>query len=107
MEQSKQPPTMDVLPWPDGHNFQGAADWWAYVLSKEESKRLDNLMGLALLDEDICRRLLKDHDPSLFNAFGLSAETQAWLRSIKATTLTELAEAIVEGPQRHYLEEAS
>jgi hypothetical protein len=98
---------MDVLPWPNGHGFQGASEWWELVRSKEESKRLDNLMGLALLDEDICRRLLKEHDPSLFVAFGLAPETQAWLRTIKVATLAEFAEAVLAGPQRQYLEEAS
>ena len=107
MAKSNHTPTMDVLPWPSGHGFQGANAWWDYVRGNEESKRLDNLMGLALLDEDVCRRLLRDRDPALFAAFGLSAETQGWLSSIKAVTLVEMAEAIVAGPQRHYLEEAS
>lgn len=107
MAHLRQTPTMDILPWPQGHGFQGTSAWWDYLRSKEERKRLDNLMGLALLDEDICRRLLKDRDPSLFTAFGLTAETQAWLRSIKATTLIELAEAIISGPHSQYLEEAS
>lgn len=107
MPNLKQTPTMDVLPWPQGHGFQGTGAWWDYVRSKEERKRLDNLMGLALLDEDICRRLLKDHDSSLYTAFGLSPDTQAWLRSIPAVTLVELAEAIINGPHSQYLEEAS
>ena len=107
MASLKQTPTMDVLPWPSGHGFQGANLWWELVRSKEERKRLDNLMGLALLDEDICRRLLKDRDASLFAAFGLAQETQMWLRSINATTLVEFAEAILAGPESQVLEEAS
>jgi hypothetical protein len=107
MMNAKQLPTMDVLPWPNGHGFQGANVWWDHVRSKEERKRLDNLMGLALLDEDVCRRLLQDRDSGLFTAFGLSLETQAWLRAINAATLVELAEAILAGPQTQYLEEAS
>ena len=107
MLNAKQIPTMDVLPWPSGHGFQGTDAWWDHMRSKEESKRLDNLMGLAMLDQDICRRLLQERDASLFSAFGLSSETQAWLRSIKAATLVELAEAIVAGQQSQYLEEAS
>jgi hypothetical protein len=90
---------MDVFPWPNGHGFKGAGLWWDYVLSKEESKRLDNLMGLALLDEDICRRLVIDRDSSLFSMFQLSPETQIWLRTIKATTLSQFAEAVAAGPQ--------
>ncbi|MBZ0301804.1 MAG: hypothetical protein K8J31_18800 [Anaerolineae bacterium] len=107
MASSYTTPTMDVLPWPNGHGFQGTTAWWDYVNSKEERKRLDNLMGLALLDSDICRRLLKDRDASLLAAFELSPATQACLRSIQAATLTEFAEAIMAGPQGQYLEEAS
>lgn len=109
MPYTEQTPVMDVFPWPHGHGFQGADLWWDHVLSKEESKRLDNLMGLALLDETICRRLVIDRDSSLFTSFQLSSETQAWLRTINATTLSEFAEAVVAGPQSQYttLEEAS
>ena len=99
MPYNKQTPVMDVFPWPNGHGFQGSDIWWDYVLNKEERKRLDNLMGLALLDADICRRLLVDRDSSLFNMFQLSPETQAWLRTINATTLSQFAEAVVAGPQ--------
>lgn len=108
MASLKETPTMDVLPWPNGHGFKGTETWWDYVRGKEESKRLDNLMGLALLDEDIRNRLVKERDASLFAAFELSSQTQAWLRSIKATSLTEFAAAVVAGPKAdQYLEEAS
>ncbi len=52
-------------------------------------------MGLALLDTSICDKLLNMRDDSLLNAFDLSAETKAWLRSIKAGSLAELVEAMV------------
>jgi hypothetical protein len=107
MNNTKQALVIDISPWPNGYGFQGASDWWNYVLSQEESKRLDNLMGLALLDEDLRRRLVHERDTSLFNAFKLAPPTQAWLKSIKATTLTELAQEIVAGPQGNYLEEVS
>ena len=99
MPYNEQSPVMDVFPWPNGHGFKGADIWWDYVLGKEESKRLDNLMGLALLDESICRRLVVDRDASLFSMFNLSPETQAWLRAINATTLPQFAEAVTAGPQ--------
>jgi hypothetical protein len=92
-------PVMDVLPWPNGHRFAGTGDWWDYVLSKDEQQRLNHLMGLALLDESICEKLLAGRDDSLLNAFDLSAETQAWLRAIQAESLVELAQAILSGPQ--------
>jgi len=89
---------MDVLPWPSGHGFRGADAWWDYVLTKDERQRLDQLLGLALLDQSICTRLLEKRDRSLFGKFGLSESTQNWLETIPASTLTELAEAIVAGP---------
>lgn len=88
-------PVMDVLPWPTGHGFSGSGTWWEYVLEKEEKRRLDNLMGIALLDEDVRHRLVKERDSSLFTAFGLSPETQSWIRALPANSLTELAQAIV------------
>jgi hypothetical protein len=100
MFQMNEKPVMDVLPWPDGRGFTGANAWWDYVMHKEERRRLDNLMGLALLDESVCERLLDGRDQSLLSAFGLSYETQAWLRAIQASSLVELAEAIVSGEER-------
>lgn len=90
---------MDVSPWPQGHGFAGASVWWDYVLSKEERKRLDHLMGMALLDSTVRERLVYERDDSLLAAFGLCEETRQWLRSIRATSLTELAEAVVSGLQ--------
>lgn len=107
MKNNKRPLVIDIKPWPSGYGFQGGSEWWNYVLSQEESKRLDNLMGLALLDEDMRHRLLTERDSSLFRAFDLAPQTQAWLQSIQATNLAEFAEAILAGPQQHYLEEVS
>ena len=104
MSKTKQALVMDVLPWPQGHGFSGTTAWWEYVLSKEESRRLDNLMGIALLDEDFSNRLLNERDDSLLMPFGFSQETVAWLRTIQAANLVEFAQAIVSGPQNHMFE---
>jgi hypothetical protein len=88
---------MDVSPWPNGRGFSGSSTWWNYVMNKEEKQRLDDLMGVALLDGDVRKRLVDDRDISLFTAFGLSKETQNWLRDIPANSLSELAQAIVSG----------
>lgn len=98
MSNTYQKPVMDVFPWPQGNGFTGGKAWWDYVLSKGEKQRLDNLMGLALLDENIQTRLLKERDSSLLTAFGLSDETQHWLRGVNANSLVELAQAIIETP---------
>jgi hypothetical protein len=95
MLQKLHTPVMDVLPWPQGQGFAGATSWWDYMLSKDESRRLDNLMGVALLDEEVSQRLVNDRDDTLLASFGLSKETRSWLRGIPATSLVELAEAIV------------
>jgi len=95
MSQNFQTPVMDVLPWPQGQGFTGATAWWDYMLSKDESRRLDNLMGVALLDEQMSQRLVADRDDTLLASFGLSKETRAWLRNVPATSLVELAQAIV------------
>lgn len=86
---------MDVLPWPNGHGFEGTGLWWEYVMSQEERQRLDNLMGIALLDADVRDRLVNQRDDSLLTAFGLSNETKNWLHAIQADTLVELAQEIV------------
>ena len=95
----KEKPVMDVLPWPSGRGFRGGASWWDYVMSKDERRRLDTLMGLALLDADVHDRLVHLRDESLFSAFGLSYETQLWLQNLEVTSLVELAQAIVAGPK--------
>lgn len=68
-------------------------------MGKEEKRRLDHLMGTALLDERVCKRLVNERDASLLTSFGLSAETQSWLRTVEAQSLTELAQAIVDRTQ--------
>ncbi len=103
----KQPATMDVFPWPQGNGFQGTEEWWDHVLTHAEHKRLDQILGLALLDETFCRRLLKDCDPEFLAPFNLASKTQAWLRSIKATSLDEFAQKVVAGPQHQIQERAS
>lgn len=68
-------------------------------MGKEEKRRLDHLMGTALLDERVCKRLVHERDASLLTSFGLSSETQSWLRTVEAQSLTELAQAIVDRTQ--------
>lgn len=77
------------------HKAQRPKVWQGFLISYEERARIDHLMGSAMLDDTLCRRLVKDRDPALMSAFGLSAETQRWLCSIPANTLDELAQEIV------------
>jgi len=68
--------------------------WHGYLLSQEERCRIDNLMGRALLDQHLCERLIMHRDVAIFAEIGLSPETQQWLCSIEASSLTEFAQAI-------------
>lgn len=88
-------PVMDILPWPTGYGLTGREVWWNYVLSQDEQERLDNLLGLALLDKKICTLLVEKRDPALLTTFGLSEKTQTWLKGIEATNLRDLSRAIV------------
>src|SRR5690348_15514546 len=89
------PVIMDVSPWSSGHGIAGTDAWWQHTLAQDEHERLDNLMGLALLDPTIHDRLIVQRDPTLFDAFDFSADTRRWLSSIKAHTLKEFAQAII------------
>lgn len=71
--------------------------WHGYLLTQEEQRSLDNLMGMALLDSKFCQRLIEKRDTSLFAEFGFSAATEEWLCSIQASSLNEFAQALSFG----------
>ena len=91
---------MDITPWPSGNGFAGSQDWWHYILSKDEKKRLDHLLGAALLDDKVRQRLVNDRDSGLMDAFGLTEDTKRWLCAVDASSLTDLAQAIVKAHRR-------
>lgn len=93
--QQSQSMVVDLSPFPNGKGFQGGQDWWDYVLSKDEQKRVDQLLGIALLDQTVCDRLVDERDESLLNAFGLSEGTIQWFQRVNASTLQDLAEAVL------------
>jgi hypothetical protein len=72
--------------------------WHGYRLTLDEQRRIDSMMGKALIDPHICDRLVNQRDSALLDEFGLSAETQQWLCSIQAASLIELAQAITAYP---------
>ena len=86
----------DVSFRPSAKAFQGSQEWWEYVLSRDERKRLDHLFGMALLDETICRRLLVERDESLLVAFELSERTKQFIRKVNAASLSDLAQAVID-----------
>jgi hypothetical protein len=75
--------------------FQRPNVWHGFLLTHDEKQRIDTMMGSALLDDKLCHRLVKDRDTSVMSAFNLSTETQRWLCSISASSLDEMAQAIV------------
>jgi hypothetical protein len=52
-------------------------------------------MGTALLDENVRQQLLHNRSDTLLAEFSLSKQTRSWLRAVQATTLEELAQAIL------------
>lgn len=94
---------MDVFPWPNGYGFAGSDSWWQRVLSQSDFERLDNLIGLALLDHNLCERLVVQRDRSLMSSFGLPEHVQNWLLSIKASTLKDFAEAIMSATNTPFI----
>lgn len=75
--------------------FQRPNVWPGFLLSQEERQRIDRMMGCAMLDDTLCRRLVKDRDTAVMSAFELSIETQNWLCSMSVSTLDEMAQEIV------------
>jgi hypothetical protein len=86
---------MDVLPWPNGYGFTGSDAWWENTFAQSERERIDSLLGLALLDNNVCEQLVVKRDSSLLEAFDLSEDTQRWLLGIKASTLKEFAQDVL------------
>jgi hypothetical protein len=94
---------MDVLPWPNGFGFAGGDAWWRRVLNQDDHERLEILIGLALLDKDVCEQLVVKRDPALLATFDLSEQAQNWLKRVQASTLKELASAILSETRSSYL----
>ena len=85
----------DILPWPSGQGFEGGSEWWSHVKQQRERKRIDQLLGSALLNGVICQKLIEERDETLLDAFGLSEDTKNLIRSVEAKSISELAAAIV------------
>lgn len=75
--------------------FLGGCAVSGHGISTTDSQALDKLIGAALLDEDMRQQLLHERPDELLLSFALSTPTRTWLRTIPATTLEELAQAIL------------
>jgi hypothetical protein len=85
---------MDIVPFPGGQGFAGGDDWWEYVLTLDQVSRIDILMTMALVSEEICHALLS-HDQLLLNVFEFCPETLDLLKEIKVDTLEKYAQVLV------------
>ncbi len=94
MTQLRSKFVMDVCPWPQGQGFTGRQAWWNYVLTLDQQDRLDVLLMMALLSEQIRHSLLR-HDRILLSSFEFSPDTMTLLEAIEAETLEEFAQALI------------
>ena len=65
------------------------------MLNIYERKTLDDLMGKALLYDNIRNRLLHQRHTLWLSKQGFSQQTLTWLQTIHADSLPELAQAIL------------
>ena len=82
---------MDIVPWSIGLGFQNADDWWHYVRTRTERDKLNLLLMVASLSEEVAQLLLS-HDLELFDRFSLTEQTRHFLSEIEAKTLDEFAQ---------------
>ncbi|SRR5258708_15811869 len=78
-------------------------DQCPWISAPSERERLDDLLGLALLDPGVRERLLVQRDPSLLEAFNLSNDTQQSLANARVSTLQEFAQTIVAAAIPNYM----
>lgn len=63
-------------------------------LTTKDRYNLDRLIGTALVDAHVRRRLLEHRDEALLADFDLNESTRKWVLGIKASSLDELARVI-------------
>lgn len=95
MVTSKSQPVIDLYPWSNGLEFRGADEWWVYVSHQTEADKLDLLITMACLSDQICTLLLA-HDQEFLNRFRFSCCTLERLSTIQVNSLIEFATALVE-----------
>ena len=64
------------------------------VITAKEKQKLDRLFVTALFDKKLCKRLVEERDFSVLSEYGISVETQNWLRVVPANSLMDLARAV-------------
>lgn len=99
-QKAPQDMVLDITSWSGKRGFSGAAEWWNYVRDQDERRRLDHLLGVALLDENVRHRLVNARDEALLSAFGLSESTKWWMMTLPATSLSDIAREVAANFQK-------
>jgi hypothetical protein len=99
-QKSPQDMVLDITSWSGKRGFSGADEWWNYVRNQDERRRLDHLLGVALLDENVRRRLVDSRDEALLTAFGLSESTKWWIVTLRANSLSDIAKEVAANFQK-------
>ncbi len=63
-------------------------------LTMSDRRKLDRLIGIALLDAHVRERLLVSRDENLLVEFQLDPQVRRWLLGMQASTLDELARVV-------------
>lgn len=79
----------------DAQAYPNGDVWQQLTTGQSDRDRLDNLIGLALVDQGVHDRLIVRRDRSLLDDFELSEDTRDRLTAIHANSLKEFAQAIV------------
>jgi len=85
---------LDTNAWAGQPGFNGSDEYKTFVCNKDESSRLNHLLGMALLDADIRHRLVEARDETLLTSFGLSESTKKWIITMRANTLADIASEV-------------
>jgi len=63
-----------------------------------ERASIDALLGTALVDQAVCERLIHKRDTAFLTANGLSQPVQRWLKNLSASSIAEIAQAVIYHP---------
>jgi len=63
-----------------------------------ERASIDALLGIALVDQAVCNRLVHERDTAFLTANGLSLPVQRWLKNLSANSIVEIAQAVTYHP---------
>ena len=93
--QQRIEPVFDVAPWPNGQGFTGGNEYWETVRTKDEDIRLSHLLLTGLMNSNVREQLLSKDDEDVYARFGISEQLQQRLHAADASSVEELAQALL------------